>query len=114
MRVVRLVGYLAAIFSGALLTLDGANSIVSGTVGLMSVADIWELFGPYLANLVSAGKSSSWNLFQLQPALANQLQFPASIAMLGLTAAIFLIDTILRRLTAAISFALRSVILVGS
>ena len=114
MRVIRFVGYLAAIVSFALLTVDGANSIVSGTVVLMSIADSWELFGLLIGNLASAGQGSSWTVFQLQPALVNQLQFPASIAMLGLALVVFFIDLGLRRLITTIRHILRGVMLAGS
>ena len=114
MRVIRYFGYFAAMISFALLIMDGAHSLVLGAVAMMSIAETWELIGPYLANLLSAGKGSGLGSSLVQSTLADQLQIPASLAMLGVTGVFFLLDFAVRRCIAAVQHAIRQIVLVAS
>ena len=117
MRIIRVFAYPAAIICFVLLIIDGAHSLARGTVVLISIAEAWELLEPYLTNFVSIGNSFVWDPALPQPIPVNQsqipaskaFQFPASLAMIFVTSAIFLIDTATGRLAASIKHRLRQI-----
>ena len=118
MRIIRLLGYPAAMLCFALLIVDGAHSLAQGTVVFLSIAETWELLGPYRSLLVSGDNGFGWGSTPPQPILVNQLQLPASealqfpalLAMICLTATIFLIDVGICRLVSAIKHQLKRII----
>ena len=84
MLLFRLVGYLLAIAGFGFLVIDGANSIASGALDLMSVGEYWFQFDRDSLGLSQAAIQRYVHPYLWDPIIQTVLGWPAFAVSLGL------------------------------